>query len=63
MAYLFSLYAALCVLSLVFVHRCVPETKGVPHSMAMHATCTAATKLETAARKAGTACRLQTDPR
>lgn len=28
MAALFGVYAALCALSLVFVARCVPETKG-----------------------------------
>lgn len=27
-AYLFGVYAAFCVLSLVFVAKCVPETKG-----------------------------------
>ena len=27
-SYLFLLYAALCVVSLAFVHRAVPETKG-----------------------------------
>ena len=28
MAYLFALYAVLCMVSIAFVHVCVPETKG-----------------------------------
>lgn len=28
MTYLFMMYAALCLVSLVFVYRVVPETKG-----------------------------------
>jgi len=27
-SYLFMIYAAFCVLSTVFVNKCVPETKG-----------------------------------